>query len=437
MRISVFGLGYVGIVSAGCLAREGHHVLGVDPNATKVDMVNAGRSPIIEAEMDEIVAETVGSGALRGTTSAAEAIQRSDLSLVCVGTPSSANGSLDLKHVRNVCREIGEALREKGSYHVVVMRSTMLPGSMRGTVIPELEKASGMKAGADFGVCNNPEFLREGTAVRDYYHPPKTLVGELDSGSGERLIELYADLPAPIFRTSVDVAELVKYVDNTWHALKVGFGNEIGRLCKALDLDSHAVMDIFVQDRKLNISETYLKPGFAFGGSCLPKDVRALSYMARALDVETPIVNAILPSNAQQIELALRMVMGSGARKVGLLGLSFKAGTDDLRESPLVELVERLIGKGFDVRIYDRNVNLAHLVGANRDYILNHIPHIAELFVGSAEDVLAHGDLIVIGNRASEFAEGLARLPNGKGVLDLVRLFDARPADGGYQGISW
>jgi GDP-mannose 6-dehydrogenase len=436
MKISIFGLGYVGIVSAGCLAKEGHQVIGVDPNPVKVDLVNAGRSPVIEAQMDELVASAVASGQLRATSDAAEAIRGSELSLICVGTPSSANGSLNLQHVRNVCRDIGTAIKEKSAFHLVVMRSTMLPGSMRSTVIPELERASGLKAGEGFGVCNNPEFLREGTAVHDFYHPPKTVVGELIPGNGDRVVEIYSKLDAPMIRTTVDVAEMVKYVDNTWHALKVAFGNEIGRLCKSLELDSHTVMDIFVQDRKLNLSPAYLKPGFAFGGSCLPKDVRALSYMAKTNDVDMPIVNAILPSNVQQVELALQMVQASGVKTIGLLGLSFKAGTDDLRESPLVELVERLIGKGYDIRIFDRNVNLAHLFGANREYILNHIPHIAELFVDSLDAAVDHGALIIVGNRAEEFVEPLEQLSGGKKVLDLARLFDRR-SDDRYSGLSW
>ena len=438
MRIGVFGLGYVGIVSAGCLAREGHTIVGVDKQRAKVELVNSGRSPIIEAQIDSIVADAVQHGRLRATVESAEAIDQCDLSLVCVGTPSSANGSLDLRHVRAVCREIGAAIKltnKRG--HVVTMRSTMLPGTMRGTVIPELEKASGFTAGRDFGVCMNPEFLREGTAVHDYYHPPKTIVGELDPASGDLIAELYAPLPAPVIRTQVEIAEIAKYVDNTWHALKVGFGNEIGRLCKRLGIDSHAVMDVFVQDRKLNISDAYLKPGFAFGGSCLPKDLRALAYMARMHDVEMPIICAIMASNAQQIELALQMVRESGARSVGMLGLSFKAGTDDLRESPLVELCERLIGKGFSVRVYDKNVHLAHLLGANRDYILDRIPHIAELVDGNLEKVVDHAELIVVGNRAPEFTAALAHAP-GKKVLDLVRLGGSRPpVESLYQGISW
>jgi len=439
MRISVFGLGYVGIVSSACLARDGHQVIGVDPNPLKVDLVNLGRTPIIEEDMAEMVSEAVAAGTLRATTSARQGIDESDLSLVCVGTPSCANGSLDLTHVRNVCGDIGTALRNKIGFHVVVMRSTMLPGTMRNMVIPLLEKASGKFAAKDFGICNNPEFLREGTAVRDYFNPAKTVIGELaaaDSRAGDKLATLYGLLEAPLIRTSVDVAEMVKYVDNVWHALKVGFANEIGRVCKALELDSHSVMDIFSQDRKLNISAAYLTPGFAFGGSCLPKDLRALSYLARTADVELPILNAVQLSNKQQVDIACEMVMRCGSKKIGILGLSFKAGTDDLRESPVVEVVERLIGKGYELRIFDRNVNLAQLVGANRDYILGHIPHIAELFVGSPEDAVAHADVLLIGNQSTEFITALESTGD-KRVIDLVRLFEKRVSDGRYEGLSW
>jgi GDP-mannose 6-dehydrogenase len=376
---------------------------------------------------------------LSATTSAQQAIIESELSLVCVGTPSRHNGSLDTKHVRNVCGDIGAALRDKAGFHVVVMRSTMLPGTMRETVIPLLELASGKRAGVDFGICNNPEFLREGTAIRDYYNPAKTVIGELESCSsiaGDKLAGLYETLDAPLVRTSLDLAEMVKYVDNVWHALKVGFANEIGRVCKAVELDSHSVMDIFVQDTKLNISAAYLRPGFAFGGSCLPKDLRALSYLARTADVDLPILNAVQLSNSQQVDIASDMIIRCNGRKIGILGLSFKAGTDDLRESPVVEVVERLIGKGFELRIFDCNVNLAQLVGANRDYILEHIPHVAELFVASAEDAVAHADVLVIGNNSKEFAIALESAGD-KRIVDLVRLFDTRTSDGQYQGLSW
>ena len=438
MRISIFGLGYVGAVSAGCLAQDGHTVIGVDPYQPKVDLINAGKTPVIEKDIGEIMQQAVAAGLLRATQDVRQAVFDSDISLICVGTPSQANGSLDLKYVRKVCEEIGAALREKDAFHVVVARSTMLPGSMRSIVIPVLEEFSGKRAGVDFGVCNNPEFLRESTSVYDYYHPPKTVIGETDSSAGDMLASLYAHLDAPLIRTSVETAEMVKYTDNVWHALKVGFSNEIGNICKAVGIDGHEVMDIFCKDTKLNLSPYYMKPGFAFGGSCLPKDVRALTYKARAADVDVPILNAIMPSNQRQIEKGLAMITGKGNRKVGILGFSFKAGTDDLRESPLVEVIERLIGKGYDIRLYDRNVKIASLVGANKDYILNHIPHISKLMVDSIEEVLAHADTIVIGNSAEEFREIPARIAPGKFIVDLVRITEQRSSvEQGYDGICW
>jgi GDP-mannose 6-dehydrogenase len=397
MKISIMGLGYVGAVSAGCLAKEGHEVIGVDPQQAKVDLINAGRTPIIEKDIGEIIAAAVTSGNLRATTDVAEAVKHTDLSLVCVGTPSLGNGHIDLKYVRRVCEQIGAGLRDHPG-HTVVVRSTLLPGSMKTVVIPTLEAASGLKAGIDFGLCINPEFLREGTAVQDYFNPPKTVIGEVQKGSGDVVAKLYGHMPGPMIRTDYETAEMVKYADNTWHALKVAFANEIGNICKGLGLDSHKLMDIFCQDTKLNLSRYYLKPGFAFGGSCLPKDVRALAYKAKLLDVSVPIINAILPSNDEQIERGIRAVIEKGSKKIGILGFSFKAGTDDLRESPMVELVERLIGKGYDLRVYDSNVRMASIHGANREYILNHIPHISKLMVNSIDEVLAHASTLVIGN---------------------------------------
>ena len=436
MKISIFGMGYVGVVAAGCLAADGHEVVGVDPNPTKVRLINEGTSPIVEKDIGEIVASCVKDGRLRATTEVQQAVLDTELSLICVGTPSLLNGALDLHFVRKVCEEIGATLRTKPGFHVVVARSTMLPGTMRDVVIPTLEEFSGKKAGVEFGVCNNPEFLREGTAVWDYRNPPKTVIGETDVRSGDVLASLYAALEAPMIRTAVETAEMVKYVDNVWHALKVGFANEIGNVCKAVGIDSHRVMEIFCQDTKLNLSPYYLKPGFAFGGSCLPKDVRALTYMARAKDVDLPILNAILPSNERQIERGFQMIAEKGSRKVGILGFSFKAGTDDLRESPIVELVERLLGKGFELKLYDRNVNIAALTGANRDYILNHIPHISRIMESSAQAVIDHADVIVIGNGASEFKELIAKLPAGKRVVDLVRVSPNTSGEG-YDGICW
>jgi GDP-mannose 6-dehydrogenase len=437
MKISIFGLGYVGAVSAGCFAQDGHEVIGVDPYQPKVDLINHGQSPVIEKDIGEIIAYAVKNKRLCATVDVSEAIDKSDISLICVGTPSQLNGSLDLKYVRNACEQIGVSLKRKNRFHVVVARSTMLPGSMASVVIPTLEAASGKKAGKDFGVCNNPEFLREGTAVYDFYHPAKTLIGEIDRNSGDLLARLYENLDAPLIRTDVETAEMVKYSDNVWHALKVGFANEIGNICKAIGIDGHKVMEIFCQDNKLNLSSYYLKPGFAFGGSCLPKDVRALVYKARSLDLEAPILNAIIPSNQCQIEKGLKMILEKGNKKVGFLGFSFKAGTDDLRESPLVELIERLIGKGYDVKIFDRNVNIARLVGANRDYILNHIPHISKLMVESIEAVLTHAQTVVVGNADKEFAAVPDRLRTDQVLVDLVRVSPGRSEAGKYDGICW
>ena len=437
MKISIFGLGYVGAVSAGCLASQGHHVTGVDPNQVKVDLINAGKTPIIEEGIGDMIAAAVSSGRLRAITDARAAILNCDLSLVCVGTPSQSNGSLDLTFVRRVCAEIGQALAATEGHHTVVIRSTMLPGSMRETVLPLLEEHSGKQAGVDFGVCNNPEFLREGTAVHDYFHPPKTVIGETDPGSGEQLASLYKDIEAPLLRTDVATAEMVKYVDNIWHALKVAFANEVGNVCKASQLDSHKVMDIFCQDTKLNLSPAYLKPGYAFGGSCLPKDVRALSYRAKRLDLSIPIIDAILPSNQLQIERALQMVRSAGCRRVGILGMSFKAGTDDLRESPMVELIERLIGKGYDLRILDHRVHMAKLMGANKDYILHRIPHISKLMVSELEALVAHAETIVLGSNDPEYGGLGAILKAHHRVVDLVRAKASFPDHVDVDGICW
>ena len=437
MNISIFGLGYVGAVSAGCLAKDGHRVIGVDPNKTKVALINEGTSPIIEKDIGEIISSCAKNGRLTATTNVADAVRDTDMSLICVGTPSQLNGSLDLSYVRRVCEEIGAAIAVKSTFHLVVARSTMLPGTMKDVVIPTLEASSGKRAGVDFGVCNNPEFLREGTAVYDYYQPPKTVIGETDTRSGDMLATIYSAMDAPLIRTDVATAEMVKYTDNVWHALKVGFANEIGNICKSLNIDGHKVMDIFCHDHKLNLSSYYLKPGFAFGGSCLPKDVRALTYKAKTLDVETPILNSILPGNQLQIQRGVKMIMEHGKRRVGILGFSFKAGTDDLRESPVVDVIETLIGKGFDLKLYDKNVSLASITGSNRDYILNHIPHISRLMVEDVAELLAHSEVVVIGNSAPEFRDILNKIQPGQIVIDLVRIGSGRSEPGRYVGICW
>jgi GDP-mannose 6-dehydrogenase len=436
MRISIFGIGYVGCVSAACFAHAGHDVIGVDVNPTKVDIINSGKSPIVEPQMNEFIHDVVKSGKLRAITDSLEAVKATDISLVCVGTPSKPNGSLDLGHVARVCEEIGAALATKDTHHTVVIRSTMLPGSIESVAQPALEKTSRKKAGRDFGVCVNPEFLREGTSVKDFYAPPFTLIGADDAETANTVGKLYSNIDAPVFTTTIKTAEMVKYVCNCFHALKVSFANEIGNICKALELDSHEVMKVFCADTKLNLSPYYLKPGFAFGGSCLPKDLRAVSYKAKELDVEVPLLSAITATNKLQVEKALDMVLSTGNKQVGVLGFSFKAGTDDLRESPMVTLIETLLGKGLELVIYDRDVSLARLFGSNKAYIEEEIPHIAKLMRGSIDEVLDAANTIVIGNRSEEFRQIESRLRPEQTVIDLVRLLDRTSGDG-YQGICW
>ncbi len=436
MKLSVFGIGYVGCVSAACFAKEGHDVIGVDVNPTKVAIINRGDSPIVEPGIGELIKEAVSSGRLRATTSSSEAVQNSEISLVCVGTPGNQNGSLDLRYVSRVCEEIGTALRMKAGRHVVVMRSTMLPGTIENVVIPALEKASGKKVENGVAVCINPEFLREGTSLKDFYGPPFTLIGADDPAAAAAVRELYQGIDAPLYETGLKTAEMIKYVCNSFHALKVSFANEVGNICKALEVDSHAVMDIFCRDTKLNLSPYYLKPGFAFGGSCLPKDLRAINYKARELDVEVPLLSAILPSNRLQVERAIEMVVATGKKHIGILGFSFKAGTDDLRESPLVTVIETLIGKGYKLALYDRNVSLARLVGANREYIEREIPHISELMCSSIDEVIDNADVLLVGNKADEFKQIETKVRPGMVIIDLVRLFD-RSSHDHYEGICW
>jgi GDP-mannose 6-dehydrogenase len=438
MNVSVFGLGYVGSVSAASFAADGHTVVGVDVNPDKVASLNEGRSPIVERGLDELIRDGAARGALRATTDTAEAVAATDLSLICVGTPSRRNGSLDFTYLERVCEQIGHALEAKRDYHVVVVRSTVLPGTTHDVVIPALERTSGKKYGIGFGVTVNPEFLREGTAIADFRNPPLTLVGHNYRSDARPTEALYANVHAPVVTTTIRTAEMIKYASNTWHALKVCFANEVGNLCKRLEIDSHEVMDIFCRDEKLNLSSYYLKPGFAFGGSCLPKDVRAMQYRAREVDLEMPVIQSILGSNRLQIDHALDMIVETGRKRVGLLGFSFKAGTDDLRESPIVILAEALLGKGYQLRIYDRNVSIARLVGANRDYINTQIPHLSALLAETMDEVLDGSDVIVVGNAAPEFADALSRTRPDHIVIDLVRPRVERssiPAD--YRGICW
>jgi GDP-mannose 6-dehydrogenase len=438
MKVSVFGLGYVGCVSAASFAGDGHQVVGVDVNPDKVAAINEGRSPIVEPGLDVLLSRCMSEGLLRATTDTADAVHDSDVSLLCVGTPSRKNGSLDLSYLEGVSEQVGTALKDKSSYHVVVVRSTVLPGTTHGVIIPLLERASGKKYGDGFGVSVNPEFLREGTALKDFRKPPLTLVGHNHAADASGTIALYQAIDAPLISTSIRVAEMMKYTSNTWHALKVVFANEIGNVCKKLDIDSHEVMDIFCRDEKLNLSSYYLKPGFAFGGSCLPKDVRALQYRAKELDVDLPLISQILPSNKAQIQNALEQVLETGKKTVGLLGFSFKAGTDDLRESPIVILAEALLGKGVSLKIYDKNVSLAKLVGANKEYIEKQIPHLSSLLCGTIDEVIAGSELIVVGNHAPEFSEALTQCRADQIILDLVRLpiyGAALKAD--YRGLCW
>jgi GDP-mannose 6-dehydrogenase len=438
MRISVFGLGYVGSVSAACLAARGHQVVGVDVNATKVELMSRGQAPVVEERIGELTAEMVQSGALRAITDVAEAVESTEISLVCVGTPSAANGSLSTTYLERVCEQIGATLAGLDRWHTVVLRSTMLPGTCTDLLIPILEKHSGKTAGVDFGVAFNPEFLREGSSVRDFFDPPKTVIGVLDDRSADEVTAMYAGLPGEVFRVPIEVAEMAKYADNAFHGLKIAFANELGAICRALGVDSHKMIDVFLADTKLNISPAYLRPGFAFGGSCLPKDLRGLVYAAHRADVAVPLLSHVLPSNEEHLRRAVELVTATGKRKIGLLGLSFKPGTDDLRESPLVELAERLLGKGFDLKIYDANVALSRLIGANRAYIEERLPHLGDLLSNDAEEVAAHAEVCIVGTKD---AAALAALPapGDKIVVDLVRIPDAesRRAIEGYYGLGW
>jgi GDP-mannose 6-dehydrogenase len=437
VKISVFGLGYIGSVSAGCLAALGHEVIGVDPVAAKVDLVNRGKSPVVEKDLDRLIADAVRVGRLRATVDTGDAVKATECSLICVGTPNKPDGSPDLSHVAAVSHQIGSALRHKSARHLVVIRSTVLPGTLKSLVIPLLEKMSDKKAGEGFRVGNNPEFLRLGTAVADFRHPPKIVIGAADDETADEIAAMYTGIDAPLVRTSIEVGEMVKFSDNAWHALKVTFANEIGSLCKMAGIDSHAVMDVFIQDTQLNLSSAYLRPGFAFGGSCLPKDVRALTCWGRALDLDLPVMNAILPSNACQLTRGLDAILASGKRKVSFLGISFKAGTDDMRASPLVELIERMLGKDLDIRVFDRNVNMGNLIGVNRDYLLKALPHISSLLVNTLEEALAHGEVVVVGNADPEFLDIAPRLKSDQKLIDFVRIRSFSDLKERYEGINW
>src|SRR5437016_7262275 len=437
--ISIFGLGYVGSVTAACLAHKGYSVIGVDLSPAKVELLKSGRSPIVEPRMSELVTACHQDCRLQATTDSAAAVMNSEISFLCVGTPSLRSGKLDLGHISPVCEEIGRTLARKDSFHLVVLRSTVLPGTAVTIVIPTLEKASGKRMGKDFGVCVNPEFMREGTAVADFLDPAMTIIGAADSRHASLLRELYSWAPGRIFETSFTSAEMVKYVCNAWHALKVSFSNEVGTLAKQLDVDAEAVMEIFAADTKLNISSSYLKPGFAFGGSCLPKDVRALNYRAKELDLELPLLQSLIPSNQEHLERAVEMVLRTGKKKIAVLGLSFKAATDDLRESPQVQLVKRLLGEGRQLQIWDDNVSLGRLIGSNRQYIEGVIPHIGSLLCSGLEQVLQTAEVVIVGTRGIDRDALRASLKPQQIVIDLVNLEKSRRLNehAFYKGICW
>ncbi len=437
--VSVLGVGYVGAVSAACLARDGFRVVCADPNSKKLDAIGAGLPPIVEPGLQEVLEKAAAANRIFTTSETTEAVLQTDLSLVCVGTPSRPNGSLDTAYVVRAAEDIGSALRDKRQYHSVVVRSTLLPGTMREVIIPTLERTSGKRAGVDFGVAYYPEFLREGSAIKDYYAPGTILFGHqsIDSVTTERLRQICSAIPLEPILLEIAEAEAIKYANNCWHALKISFANEIGNICKAAGLDSFKVLQTLCSDTKLNISPAYLKPGFAFGGSCLPKDLRAIRYRARELDIPTPVLDATLAANDYQIQRAFDMIVGVGARKVGLVGLSFKPGTDDLRESPFVELAERLHGKGYDIRIFDSNIEYRALTGANLHFIRSHLPHLVNFLVADPEEFLQHSEVIVIGKPEDAVLEALANTSSRPYVIDLVRSRAEHYSNSQYEGICW
>lgn len=436
MNISVFGLGYVGVVCCACFSRDSHKVIGVDIEKTKVDLVNDGKSTIIEEGLEEQIQESVKKGLLKATSEYVSAVQNSDISFVCVGTPSLPNGGINLAYIYAVVKQIAEVIKEKNTFHTVVIRSTVKVGTLK--VCKELiEDISGKKHDVDFGLVSNPEFLREGTAMKDFVNPPYTIIGTESENSKQVMTQLYGNIDAPIYYIKPEEGEMIKYANNNFHAMKIAFANEIGNICKENEVDGHVVMDIVAKDTKLNLSPYYLKPGFAFGGSCLPKDVRGLTQIAKKLDLKTPLLSSLLKSNVYQIERGLELIYQTNKRKVGFLGFAFKSGTDDLRESPIVTVIETLIGKGYDLKVYDSNVHLSSLLGKNKDYINNHIPHIYRLLKENIQEVISDSDVLVIGNNAKEFSEIIPSIPKEKVIIDLVRVDKNKTSEGNYIGICW
>lgn len=435
MKVNVFGLGYVGCITAACIANSGNEVTGIDIDPLKVRIINQGKSPIVEPGLNEAIKKAVDSGNLRGKSNINGP---ADVSVICVGTPSNENGSLQLKYIKRIAEQIGGYIIKYKNYHVVNIRSTIIPGTIENVIIPVIETRSGKKAGKDFGICMNPEFMREGVSLHDYYNPPFTLIGQLDTRSGKVVEKLFKGVNSSVIHTNIKVAEMIKYSCNTFHALKVSFANEIGNICKGLDIDSHRVMEIFCKDAKLNLSSYYLKPGFAYGGSCLPKDLRAIIYKAKEMDLEVPLLRAISRTNDKQIEVAYDLIRKTGKKNVGILGLSFKQNTDDLRESPMVALVEKLIGKGYNLSIYDKEVSIAKIFGSNKNYIERVIPHISTLMKKSINKVIENSNVVVIGNKSTEFESIPRRLFKSKHVIDLVRLYpEPKERNGNYDGICW
>jgi GDP-mannose 6-dehydrogenase len=437
--LSVFGLGYVGSVTAACLAHKGNRVVGVDIDSAKVETMDSGRSPVLEKGLNEMAEESHRAGRLLATTDPVRAVCESDLSIVCVGTPSEKNGRIDVSHLTRACEQIGEGIAQKQKQHTIVFRSTVIPGTTESVLIPTLEKASKKRSGVDFRVCYNPEFMREGSAVSDFFEPTVTILGAAEPQHAKLMRDLYAWVPGKVFETTIPTAEAAKYVSNAYHALKVAFANEVGTFCKKVGVDTESVFQIFTADTKLNASAAYLLPGFAFGGSCLPKDVRAFTYRAKEIDLRLPLMESILPSNKEHIERAAEAVLRTGKRKIGVLGLSFKSGTDDLRESPLIQLVKRLLGEGCEVQIWDQNVSLGKLVGSNRRYIEEVIPHIGSLLVQDLKSVVGSSDVVVIGTREADAKTLASYLRENQTVIDLVNLDKSRRLAGKvqYEGICW